>query len=285
MTRKQIFKRYKEQMVLKGYAKSTKGTYIIHIRKFLDFSKKLPDKVDLDDVRNFLLYCINVRKISPDYVRSTRAAIKFLFESILDKEWKSKIIPCVRKKKTLPVVLDKEEIRKIFSCVRNFKYLVIFITAYSAGLRIGEVASLKVTDIKSLTNQIYIAESKSGEYDDRFAMLGEYNLKYLRKYYKLYKPKYWLFNGRNPKRHIGKTSIHDAFKAALKDSGVKKDASMHTLRHSFATHLIEDGVNLIKVKELMGHSCIHSTMTYIHLARKDILNVKNPFDSLVGEKN
>lgn len=285
MTKNQTYKRFQEQMILKGYAKSTRATYIIHVRKFLEFTKKKPKNSNLDDVKNFLINAINVRKISPDYVRSSRAAIKILFEGILDKEWNSKIIPCIKKKKTLPVVLTKEEIHDIFKCVKNFKYLVIFITAYSSGLRIGEVVNLKVDDIRSATNQIYISKSKSGEYDDRYAMLGEYNLKYLRKYYTIYKPETWLFTGQNIKKHIGKTSVHDAFKKALRDSGVKKEATMHSLRHSFATHLVEDGVNILKIKELLGHSCIHSTMTYIHLASKDIYNVKSPFDVLAGEKN
>lgn len=285
MNKNQVFKKYKQQMILRGYSKSTKTNYNIHIRKFFEFTNKRVNNLDLDDVKDFLLYSIKVRKLSPEYVRSNRAAVKLLFEAVLEKDWKSKIIPCIRRKKSLPVILTKEEIGKLFKCVRNYKYLVIFITAYSAGLRLGEVVNLKVEDIRSTTNQLYISKSKSGEYEDRYAMLGEYNLKYLRKYYKLYQPKTWLFTGKNSNKHISKSSVHDAFKKTLRDSGIDKNVSMHSLRHSFATHLIENGVNILKVKELLGHSNIYSTMTYVHLARKDIYSVKSPFDVWVGEKN
>jgi integrase/recombinase XerD len=282
MTRKQVLTRFQEQMALKGYAKSTRDTYIIHIIKFLEFypSKKLSE-FNIDDAREFLLDAIRVRKLSKAYTRSVRASIKLLFEGVLEKKWSSKIIPCIRSKRTLPVVLSKKEVNKLFSCVKNFKLLVIFITAYSAGLRISEVASLKVSDIISDTNQIYVEKSKSGGYADRYSILGEMNLRYLRKYYKQYKPKYWLFPSKNSKNHISKSTIHDAFKRVVAESGIEKSATMHSLRHSFATHLLEQGTSILKIKELLGHSNISSTMMYIHLANKDILNVVNPFDDLV----
>jgi site-specific recombinase XerD len=283
MTRKQALKKFQEQMVLKGYSTATKKTYIIHVRKFMEFSKKKLADVDLEDAREFLLYSINERKLTPVYVRSVRAGIKLLYEGVLEKEWSSKLVPRIRAKKKLPVVLTKEEISQIFKSVKRFKYLVIFITAYSAGLRIGEVSRLRVCDIKSDTGQIYISKSKSGEYEDRYAILGEYNLKYLRKYYLQYKPEYWLFTGQNPSNHISKSTIHDVFKKAVKDSGIDKNPSMHSLRHSFATHLIEQGTNILKLKDLLGHSDIYATIRYVHLARKDVFNVKSPFDKLAGE--
>lgn len=278
MTNNSAFEKMKERMELRGFAISTQRTYLMHLRHFANHFKLPFSEMNYDHVRDFLLHVIKVKKLSSEYINSSYSAIRFLYESVFERDWNMKHIPRLKSKRKLPVVLSKEEINKILKDVSYLKHKAMIVTAYSAGLRVSEVSRLKVHDIDSENMQIFIRQGKGNK--DRFALLSKNTLNLLRNYYKQLHPKNtdWLFPGQNPSNPISTRTIQSSFKDAVKKAGITKKVSPHTLRHSFATHLVEQGTNLIIVKDLLGHEKLETTMLYIHLAKKDILNTHSPFD-------
>lgn len=276
MTNEQALKRMTEMMDLRGFAPSTQRTYLMHLRHLTNhFSTPFCD-MGYDHVKDFLVHAINIRKLSCEYVNSAYSSIRFLYETVFERDWNMRHIPRVKKKRKFPEVLSKEDINKLFNAVSNVKHKAMLVVAYSAGLRVNEVAKLKITDIDSKNMQIFIRQAKGNK--DRYALLSNTTLELLRKYYKLYHPKEWLFPGQNPNYPISTRTIQAAFNDAKKIAGINQRATPHTLRHSFATHLIEQGTNLLTVKDLLGHESVDTTAMYIHLARRDVLGVRSPFD-------
>jgi site-specific recombinase XerD len=187
-------------------------------------------------------------------------------------------IPRAKKEKKLPVVLSPTEVKSIFNSVDNFKHRVLLMTVYASGLRVSEAVNLKTTDIDSKNMQIHIRGGKGNK--DRYCMLSKVNLDILRDYYLRYKPKEWLFYGQTLLNPLSVRTIERVFKLATEKAKIKKNATIHTLRHSFATHLLESGVDIYHIQQLMGHSNVRTTNMYIHLQRKDILNIVSPLDRL-----
>lgn len=276
MTNNQAFKKMQEMMDLRGFAPSTQRTYLMHARHLTNHFSLPFKNMTYDHVRDFLLHAINIKKLSCEYVNSAYSSFRFLYEAVFEREWNMKHIPRVKKKRKFPEVLSKEAVKKILASVSNLKHKAMLATAYSAGLRVGEVAKLKITDIDSKNMQLFIRQAKGNK--DRYALLSSSNLELLRKYYKEYHPKEWLFPGQNSSQPISTRTIQAAFNDAKKIAGITKKVTPHTLRHSFATHLIEQGTSLITVKELLGHESIDTTVLYIHLAKRDVLGVHSPFD-------
>jgi len=155
-------------------------------------------------------------------------------------------------------------------------------TIYGSGLRVSEIIGLKVSDIDSKNMRIFIRQGKGKK--DRYAILSEKSLQILREYWKAYKPRDWLFEGQVKGTHYSHRSAQDAFYKAIKKAGIKKDVSIHTLRHSFATHMLEANVNLFHIKQLLGHSDITTTMVYLHMANMNTLNIKSPLDMIGGQQ-
>lgn len=276
MTNNLAFKKMKQMMELRGFAASTQKAYMMHLRQFTNhFSIPFSD-MGYDHVRDFLHHAISIRKLSCEYVNSCYSAIRFLYETVFERDWNMKHIPRIKKKRKFPEVLSKEEILKIINSLDNLKHKAMLVTAYSAGLRVSDVANLKISDVDSKNMQLFIRQSKGNK--DRYALLSKTNLDILRRYYKEFKPKEWLFPGQNPSLPISTRTIQHVFNDAKKRAGIHKNVSPHTLRHSFATHLIEQGANLLTVKDLMGHDSIETTIQYIHLARRDVLGVSSPID-------
>lgn len=276
MTNNLAFEKMKQMMELRGFAASTQKTYMMHLRQFTNhFSISFSD-MDYDHVRDFLHHAISIRKLSCEYVNSCYSAIRFLYEAVFERDWNMKHIPRIKKKRKFPEVLSKDEILKIINSLDNLKHKAMLVTAYSAGLRVSDVANLKIIDVDSNNMQLFIRQSKGNK--DRYALLSKTNLDILRRYYKEFKPKEWLFPGQNPSLPISTRTIQHVFNDAKNRAGIHKKVSPHTLRHSFATHLIEQGANLLTVKDLMGHDSIETTILYIHLARRDVLGVSSPID-------
>lgn len=192
-------------------------------------------------------------------------------------------IPRAKKEKKLPVVLSPSEVKRIFNATVNIKHKAILMTIYGAGLRVSEAANLKISDIDSSNMQIHIRQGKGKK--DRYCMLSPMILNILREYYKYYHPKEWLFQGSTPNKPISSRTIERVFEISKKKSGITKNATVHTLRHSFATHLLESGVDVYHIQQLMGHSSVKTTSIYIHLQRKDVLNIKSPLDTLMSVEN
>jgi site-specific recombinase XerD len=198
----------------------------------------------------------------------------------MGREWEMNKIPRTKKEKRLPVVLSPDEVRHIFNVTENIKHKTILMLIYSAGLRVSEAANLKISDIDSATMQIFIRAGKGKK--DRYCILSPYILEFLRNYWKLYHPHEWLFPGNPPEKSITSRTIQRIFEISMMKAGITKHATVHTLRHSYATHLLEAKIDIHYIQELMGHSNIKTTSQYIHLQRKDLLNIKSPLDVIMG---
>ncbi|MEB3102846.1 tyrosine-type recombinase/integrase [Ferviditalea candida] len=263
-------------MELRGFAKSTQRTYLAHIRRFQAFcAKPLPD-AGYEDVRAFLHHAITVRKVSSAYVNSAYGAIKFYFQSVLCREWNMLHVPRMKKKRFLPTILTPQEVHLLLEATSNLKHRAILSTIYSSGLRVNEAVHLRISDIDSTNMRILVRQSKGNK--DRNTLLSGKNLLLLRHYWKSYRPSFWLFPGIPSTKPIAARTIQSVFKQSLLASGISKKVSIHSLRHSFATHLLNQGADILQIKELLGHANIQTTSLYLHLTHAQVLGLKSPLD-------
>jgi integrase/recombinase XerD len=209
-------------------------------------------------------------------------ALKFLFTQIYHKEWAAEYLPTPKTAKTLPLVLSKEEVLDIFSVIPNFKHRLVIMFIYSTGARVSECVNVKLTDIDSRRMQVNIQEGKGLK--QRKVPLSPVMLSSLRRYYRQYKPQYYLFEGAGGKgTHLGVSAVREILqKARFRTPHIKKTYTPHTFRHCFATHLLEQGTNLLVIQRLMGHSDIGNTLKYLHVQQLGINQVVNPLDTLQG---
>ena len=278
---------YKEKMMqdmkLRNFSTITQDCYRRHINCFEQFFDSKADSLDSEHIREFLTHAIDVRNLSTGYVNQAYSALRFFFETTLDTHWDIKHIPRAKKQKKLPVILSKEEILAIFKQVNNLKHKAIFYTIYGGGLRVSEVVKLRIKDIDSSNMKIIVSQGKGNK--DRHTLLSIDNLNLLRQYYKVYRPKYWLFPGQNTEKHLSPRTPQKEFRKARIKAGILKDASLHTLRHCFATHLLDTDVNLVDIQHLMGHASLKTTSLYLHLRDTRVLKIKSPLDTLSYDEN
>lgn len=278
--KEQILSRLSEDILLRGLSKNTLESYTIRARIFLEYCNRPAEHLDVDDIRNFLKYLIHEKKSSPSTVNIYSAAIRFLFAVTLNRTLNYLQIPRQKKRKTLPEVLTREEVFSIIEHCQNLKHKAMLMVIYSSGLRVSEAAALKIQHIDSKTMRVFVECGKGGK--DRFTVLSDACLPVLREYWKVYRPQHpegWLFLGTYSVTHITSAGIENAFNKAVKRTNITKDVSVHTLRHAFATHLLEDGATLLQIKELLGHVNIQSTTIYLHLANITT-GLKSPLDNL-----
>ena len=270
-----------EQMVLNmelsGFSESTIKSYIGEARKFVKFYNKSPKEMGEVEVKNYLHYLTKKKKCSNSTIRQVYSSLKFLYFNTLNQEWFLNKIPLMKKEKKLPVVLSKEQVNKIFSVTNNLKYLCLFKLIYSSGLRVSEAASLKVRDVESDKMRIRVEQGKNRK--DRYTILSEKALLTLRDYWKIFRPKEYLFSGIKPNTHITTRPIQEQFRNSRMKAGIKEFATLHSLRHSFATHLLEAGYDILTIKQLLGHSNIKTTCIYLHVMRDGKINLKSPLDT------
>ena len=263
------------EMELRTYAIATQKSYLTQVKLLESFCNKPCDLISEDEIKQFLHHRI-ISGISYSNVDIACNSFKVMFNSVLNRNWSDQVIVRPKKLKKLPVVLSIEEISSILSFVENLKHRTILLTIYSAGLRVSEALNLKLSDIDSSTMRIKVVHGKGGK--DRFSLLGEKNLLALRQYFKLYRPTTFLFPGLNPEKPMAIRGVQTAFKLAKEKAGISKNATVHTLRHSFATHLMDNGVDLRTIQVLLGHSNIDTTCIYLHLSTKRLASVKSPLD-------
>ncbi|MCE7699772.1 MAG: site-specific integrase [Methanobacterium paludis] len=273
----------KIDMELRGYSPTTIKYYIGNVSRLAEYFNKSPEVLSTEEIREYLHYCITERHLSEGTVSTIYSALKFFYEKTLEREWKTEKIVRIKEHKKLPAILSKSEVKSIFDASDNLKHKTILMTIYAAGLRVSEAAKLKITDIDSKNMQIIIREGKGKK--DRYTLLSKANLKILREYWKRYQPKTYLFPGDNPEGPISVRAIQKVFAAAKEKVGIKKKATVHTLRHSFATHLLEAGTDICYIQRLLGHTSINTTTIYLHLRRMDLLNIESPLDALTGTNN
>jgi integrase/recombinase XerD len=277
-------KKLREQMLrymrLKNYSKRTVDCYVSCISGMSKYYRRTPDAISSEEVKEYLYYLIQKRKTSVSVVNQIISAYKVLMTGVLGKEWLPIKLPRPRREKKLPVVFSKEEICNILKHTINLKHKAIIAVTYSTGLRLDEVRQVKLTDIDSSRMQIRVALGKGNK--GRYAILSRQILDLLRKYWLKYRPKVYLFEGVKKGKPISTSSLQSVFKQRMKAAGIHKQASFHTLRHSFATHLLEQGVNLRVIQTLLGHTSIKTTTVYTHLQNFDPSSVTSPYDTLEG---
>ncbi len=269
---------YLEKLIQKRYSQNTIKTYMSYMRSFVEeFSDRNLGSVTTPEINAYILRLIKTRGISPSQQNQRINAIKFYYEKVLGRKKAYYHLNRPRKEKGLPKVLTVEEVELILKHCKNLKHKCILMTLYSGGLRRSELINLKITDIDSQRMLIRITQSKGNK--DRHTLLSEKLLKLLRDYYKFCKPEYWLFEGQGGGQYSA-TSIANILRNALKKAKINKHATPHTLRHSFATHLLEQGINLRYIQEILGHSSITTTEIYTHVSSKQLTKIKNPLDNL-----
>ena len=272
-------KSYLELLERKRYSPSTIKTYSTYFLQFLiHFSGRDPATITRNEINKHILDLIKTRSISKSQQNQRINAIKFYYEKVLGRKREYYMITRPVKEKKLPLVLTKDEVQQILGVCKNLKHKCILMTLYSGGLRRSELINLKIDDIDSGRMLIRIKNSKGNK--DRFTLLSQVLLKLLRIYYQAYRPENWLFEG--PKNTpYSATSIAKIFHKALKNTNIVKHATPHTLRHSFATHLLEQGINLRYIQELLGHSSSKTTEIYTRVSNHKLSRINNPLYNLM----
>lgn len=264
-------------MQIRNYSQRSIETYLHMLRSLEDYHNTSVDEISIDQVKDFLQYCIEKKEVSVSYINQIISAVKILQKDVLGKEWETIKIRRPRRILKLPVVLSKEEVKSLIETTRNLKHRAILAVIYSAGLRVSEIKGLRASDVDSDRKQIRIL-GKGNKY--RYTLLSENTLDMLRMYWRAYRPVRYLFEGQKRGQPIGSSTIQQIFKKACKRSKITKPASVHCLRHSFATHLLESGVNLKIIQSLLGHSSLKTTSIYLHVTRFDPASIKSPFDEI-----
>jgi integrase/recombinase XerD len=263
----------------KRYSESTIGTYADALSTFLRFyANKVFSEIDNADVIKFNNDYILQNKFSSSYQNQVVNAIKLFFRTIENKVMETEKVHRPRTEKLLPNVLSKEEIKAILNAPSNIKHKAMLSLIYSCGLRRSELLNLKLTDIDSKRGLVIIRQAKGRK--DRIAPLSEKILKLLRDYYNAHKPNVWLFEGQDKKSQYDERSLANVLKQALEKSGISKPVSLHWLRHSYATHLLENGTDLRYIQEILGHSSSRTTEIYTHVSNHNIQRITSPFDNL-----
>lgn len=277
MTHQEILAKLRFDMEMRDLRERTINDYQRRIRSFLNYFSKPINQIHEPEIQEYLHYLLHTKKINPSSVNSYNSAIRFLYAHTLDINLNIKKIPRAKQTRRFPELPTKDELIRLFDSAPSLMYKAILMTIYGSGLRISEAANLKISDIDSKNMRILIRGGKGNR--DRYACLPETTLAILRDYYRQYRPKEWLFMTRvNTKMSI--RAIQDAFRTAIETSGIKKHLTVHTLRHAYATHLLESGVSLIAIKQLLGHVRFETTSWYVRFADSDVLKVKSPIDSL-----
>ncbi|MBI5969382.1 MAG: site-specific integrase [Deltaproteobacteria bacterium] len=270
----------KMDLELKNYSPRTRSCYLTWVRSFALHFRRSPEELGDPEIREYLHHLIQAKKASQSGISQAYSALKFFYETTLKRDWNGFRIPRVQTGKRLPVVLSEQEIQDIFSATRNLKHRALLMTIYSAGLRVSEVVHLKVSDIDSQRMTIRVQQGKGQK--DRYTLLAQRTLEVLREYWKEYRPQGWLFPGKPETEPLSVSAVQRVFEKILLQAGIKKPASVHTLRHSFATHLLEAGTDLYHIQRLLGHTTPKTTAIYLHLSRKNLGGVISPLDLVEG---
>lgn len=274
----QLYDQMKMDLELKNFSPKTIRCYLDCMVHFVRYYGRSPVEMGEEEIRNYLHYLIMEKKASQSSINQAYSAMKFFYEVTVGRGWNVLKIPRSKIRKKLPVVLSMQEVQSLLASVGNLKHRAILTTIYSGGLRLGEATRLRVSDIDGQRMTILIQQGKGNK--DRYTLLGQRTLELLRLYYKAYHPVEWLFPSKDPAQPLSGSSVQRVFKKALHRAGIKKKASVHTLRHCFATHLLESGTDLYHIQRLLGHSTAKTTSVYLHITGRDLSKVKSPIDLL-----
>jgi integrase/recombinase XerD len=266
-----------EDMTVRNLSRSTQQSYLYAVAKFSRHFNRAPDQLGMEDVRAYQLHLV-AQKRSWSHINQVACALRFFYGITLGHKEALERIVTGKEPERLPPVLSAEEIGRFLEAVAGLRNRVALTTAYAAGLRIGEVARLKVSSIDSKRMLIHVENGKGGR--DRYAMLSPRLLDILRGYWKRARPSLWLFPGQEPGSHVSTGALQAACRAARKRARIGKDVTAHSLRHSFATHLLESGTDIRIIQVMLGHSHLETTARYAQVATSLIAGTPSPFDRL-----
>jgi integrase/recombinase XerD len=267
-----------EDMTLRNLTPQTIQSYVQCVARFARYFNTSPEHLGPEHVRTFLLYLVQERRVSFSHYKQTRSALRFVYRVTLGRGDVPDGIPPAKQPRTLPVVLSPDEVARFFAAIRNVKHRAILMTAYAAGLRVSEVTQLRVADLDSSRMVIRVRQGKGRK--DRCVMLSPRLLEILRAYWKAVRPRDVLFPGATIDRPITTASIQKVCQRARRAAGMGKPITAHTLRHSFATHLLENGTDLRTIQVLLGHRSFGTTARYVHVATASLASTRSPFDRL-----
>lgn len=272
---KQILQNYQRDLVLRGYSQRTQKTYYRNIVCFLEYCKEPPESITKENIKNYLYHLISDKKLSESSLRQARSAICYFFSQTTGRDVEVENIPIQKKKRKLPEFFTVDEVFRIIHSTENLKHKTILMLAYSSGLRVGELVNLKVGDISRDTMRLKVRDAKGGK--DRYTLLSEICLNQLEEYWKKYRPTNWLFSGKKQDTQISIRAVQHAYHNAKKKAGIKKECGIHTLRHSFATHMLETGSGIFQLQKFLGHKHLSTTLVYVHLCEEKTI-ARSPLD-------
>jgi site-specific recombinase XerD len=272
---KEALLKFQQTLALKSYSPSTIRTYTNEFVQFLQTIKEKPaNEFTTARIKDYMQYCAEKLKLSENTLHSKINALKFYYEQVLGREKFFWEIPRPKKQEILPKVISKERIADLINSIENLKHRTIIMLTYACGLRVSEVVSLKVKHIDGQRKTIFIEKAKGKK--DRVVSISPNMLIMLREYYKQYQPKYYLFEGQFENEHLSERSMQQVIQKAKRKAGIKQDGSMHMLRHSFATHLLDKGIDVVFIQKLLGHNNIKTTLRYLHVTNKDLVHILSP---------
>lgn len=272
--------RIRQQTILRGQSRSTFENYIRQIARVCLHFGRLPEVISEEEINEYLTgLARDTRSPSRSQFKHTIYGLRYYYRNINHNE-RAISLPSLREETKLPVILNRSELRELFKAPALLKHRVLLTLIYSAGLRSQEAINLKISDIDFERRTIHIRQSKYKK--DRIVPLSIFMAKGLQQYFTVEHPHVWLFNGKEPGGQYSVKGLSWVMKEALKKTDITKDVSLHSLRHTYATHLLEEGVNIVTIKELLGHEDISTTMIYLHVAQCPVTSAHSPLDSLYG---
>jgi integrase/recombinase XerD len=274
----ELRRRMLEELRLRNYSPNTVKAYIRCVANFAQYFRVSPDQLGPQHVRQYQLFLVERKKVSWALFNQTVCALRFFYQHTLHRNWMIEHIPYPRHEQKLPLVLSPAEVAAVFAAARNLKHRTILMTIYAAGLRVSEVTHLRVADIDSQRQVICVRQGKGRK--DRQLMLSPKLLELLRIYWKRYRPIVWLFPGDTPQRPITRGTVFTICQQAGAAAHLSKPISPHTLRHCFATHLLEDEIDLRRIQVLLGHRNLKTTARYLHVSNLAVRTTVSPLERL-----
>jgi len=277
-----VYKTLQQQTILRGQSQSTLDNYIRQIALIsLEFNK-LPEDLSEDDINGYLTtLAMSPKSPSRSSFKHAIYGLRYYYRHIGQTQ-RAINLPSLKQEAKLPVILNREELRQLFKAPTLLKHRIALALIYSGGLRSQEASNMKISDIDFERKTIHIRQSKYKK--DRIVPLSDYMAKGLKRYLAVEKPHIWLLNGRDADGRYSSKGLNWVMRESLKKAGIQKEVSLHTLRHSYATHLLEDGVNILLIRKLLGHAKIETTMIYLHVAQCPIASAHSPLDTLYPQK-
>lgn len=274
---------------LKGSPEATKESYTTRINAFMRFihcQQKNVEEITLSDIQQYILYLKKEKGLSAGTINNYISGIKFFYTYVLGKEWNRYKVPRMKRILKMPIVPPKDDILRLLDSVQNLKHKAILLLLYGSGLRVGEVAHLRISDICSKTMRVRVANAKHNT--NRYTILSQKALEVLREYFrehfapKSYKPDDWLFTGKDKNQPIHIKTIKNTMIKLRDRLNLDKGISSHSLRYAFASHALEDGVNTAYIQQMLGHKRFQTTAGYLYVTSKSIMGVKSPLDTPPG---